>query len=79
VKAEKWKSHFQVHTVSKLSGTAPFSVIFRVSDRSGQPKVFDMLIEGISLLKTEAVEMAALLEKRRGDLKQLIRDLPKLG
>ena len=79
LRAEPWKSHFQVHTKAQLAGTAPFNVIFRVSDRSGADKFFDMLIEGISLLKTEAVEMSALLEKRRGDLKRLIRDLPKLG
>ena len=78
-RAEPWKSHFQVHTKAQLAGTAPFNVIFRVSARSGQSKFCDMLIEGISLLKSEAVEMAALLERRKGNLSRLIKDLSKLG
>ena len=78
-RAEPWKSHFQVYTKAQLAGTAPFDVIFRVSDRSGASKFFDMIIEGISLLKTEAVEMRALLDQRRGNLDQLIKDLPKIG
>lgn len=79
IRAEPWKSHFQVHTVTTMAGIAPFSVIYRVSDRSGRDKFFDMLIEGISMLKSEAVEMAALLEKRRGDVGRLTADLQRLG
>lgn len=73
------KSFFEVRCTAVLKGEAPFDVTFLVSDRSGQDKFFDMLIEGISLLKTERTEIGALLDKRRGNLDQLIKDLPGLA
>lgn len=73
------KSFFEVRCTAILKGEAPFDVTFLVSDRSGKDKFFDMLIEGISLLKTERTEIGALLDKRRGDLDRLIKDLPGLA
>lgn len=78
-RAEPWKSHFQVHTTTKLRGTAPFNVIYRVSDRSGQDKFFDMLIEGISLLKTEAVEIRAIYDANGRSVTALTNALKALG
>lgn len=78
-RAEPWKSHFQVFSTVNLRGQSPFSVVFRVSDRSGRDLFFDMLIEGISLLKTESVEVGALLEARRGNVGRLTADLQRLG
>ncbi len=78
-RAEKWKSHYQVHTTVKMRGRAPFSVIFRVSDRSGREKIFDMIIEGISLLKSEAVEVRALLDRNGGSIDKLTQALGKMG
>ncbi|MEL7117704.1 MAG: ABC transporter substrate-binding protein [Pseudomonadota bacterium] len=78
-RAEPWKSHFQVLSTVNLRGKAPFTVVFRVSDRSGRDLFFDMLIEGISLLKTEAVEIGALLEQRRGNVARLTTDLQRIG
>jgi phospholipid transport system substrate-binding protein len=50
-------------------------VTFLVSDRSGSVKFFDLLIEGISLLKTERTEIGAMLDARRGNIDQLTADL----
>ena len=36
---------------------------------------FDIIIEGISLLKTERTEIGAMLDKRRGNIDQLTQDL----
>ncbi len=77
--ASEVKSFYEVKALAKLRGQAPFEVSFLVSDKSGKDLFFDLLIEGISLLKTERTEIGAMLDKRRGDLDQLIRDLPKAG
>ena len=66
---------FEVRSTVSLRGQSPFSVSFMVSDRSGSNKFFDIVIEGISLLKTERVEIGSMLERRRGNIDQLIQDL----
>ena len=73
------KSFFEVSAVADLRGQAPFSVTFLVSDRSGQDKFFDLLIEGISLLRTERTEIGAMLDRRGGDVDALIADLQRAG
>lgn len=77
--ARKVKNFQEVRAVAKLPGQSPFAVSFMVSDRSGSDKFFDLLIEGISLLKSERAEIGAMLDKRRGDIDALIGDLQKAG
>ncbi len=76
---KKTKSFFEVSTTAILAGEAPFAVTFMVSDVSGKGLFFDMLIEGISLLKSEKSEIGAMLDKRHGNLDALIEDLRKAG
>lgn len=78
-RAKKVKSFFQVDCKATLKGEAPFDVTFMVSDRSGKGLFFDMLIEGISMLKVEKAEIGSMLDKRRGNLGQMINDLKKAG
>jgi phospholipid transport system substrate-binding protein len=73
------KNYYEVASVVNLRGQPPFSVLFRVSDRSGRDLFFDIVIEGISLGKTERTEIGAMLDKRRGDLDKLIADLAHVG
>jgi phospholipid transport system substrate-binding protein len=73
------QSFIEVQTTAELRGQAPFAVTFLVSDRSGQPKFFDLLIEGISLLRTERTEIGAMLDRRRRDIDLLIQDLRQAG
>lgn len=73
------RDYFEVISVSRLRGQSPFEVVFRVSDKSGSDKFFDIVIEGISLLKTERTEIGAMLDQRRGDLDTLIQDLKRAG
>jgi len=73
------KSFFEVQATAELRGQAPFAVTFLVSDRSGQDKFFDLLIEGISLLKTERTEIGAMLDRRRGNIDALVQDLRAAG
>ena len=77
--ARQVKSFQEVQAVANLQGQSPFAVSFMVSDRSGSDKFFDLLIEGISLLKSERAEIGAMLDKRRGDIDALIGDLQKAG
>lgn len=70
---------FEVASSVNLRGSSPFDVSFRVSDRSGKDLFFDIIIEGISLLSSERVEIGALLDRRGGDIGRLTRDLKKLG
>lgn len=77
--ARQVKNFQEVRAVAKLPGQPPFAVSFMVSDRSGSDKFFDLLIEGISLLKSERAEIGAMLDRRRGDISALIGDLQKAG
>ncbi|MBT8460847.1 MAG: ABC transporter substrate-binding protein [Boseongicola sp.] len=77
--ARQIKSFQEVQAVAKLRGQSPFNVTFMVSDRSGSERFFDLLIEGISLLKSERAEIGAMLDKRGGNIDSLIRDLKSAG
>ena len=73
------KNFQEVQAVALLRGQPPFAISFMVSDRSGSDKFFDLLIEGISLLKSERSEIGAMLDKRRGDIDALVSDLQRAG
>ena len=77
--SRKVKSFQEVRAVAKLRGQSPFQVSFMVSDRSGKDKFFDLLIEGISLLKAERSEVGAVLDKVGGDVNKLIAQLNNMG
>ena len=77
--AREVKSFQEVQAVAKLPGKAPFAVSFMVSDKSGRDKFFDLLIEGISLLKSERAEIGAMLDKRGGNIDAMIADLKQAG
>ncbi len=77
--ARKVKSFQEVKAVAKLRGQQPFAVSFMVSDRSGRDKFFDLLIEGISLLKAERAEIGAMLDKRGGSIERLTSHLKTAG
>lgn len=74
--AKPVKSFYEVSAVSHLAGQAPFDIGFVVADRNG--RFIDMSIAGISLIKAERAEIGAMLDRRRGNLNQLIADLPTM-
>jgi phospholipid transport system substrate-binding protein len=73
------KSWHEVRSMAYLRGEAPFEVNFLVSDRSGEDKFFDMIIEGISLRLSERTEIGAMLDRRNGDINALIEDIKRAG
>lgn len=74
--AKAVKSFYEVKTLTTFPGQAPFEVIFVVADKSG--RFIDMRIEGISLIKSERSEIGTMLDRRGGDLNQLIADLKSI-
>ena len=70
------KSFYEVKSLAFLQGSQPFNVDWVVADASG--KFIDLKIEGISLVKTERAEIGAMLDKRGGNLDQLIQDIVKI-
>ncbi len=75
----KIKTGFAVRNTALLRGEAPFEVTFLVSDKSGRGKFYNMFIEGVNLLLTERTEIGAMLDRRKGNIDQLIADLKKAG
>ncbi len=73
------KNHVEVKTVAHLKGQAPFDVTFFVSDKTGKVLFYNMFIEGISLLLTERTEIGSMLDRRKGNLDTLIKDLKSAG
>ena len=70
---------FEVSTTAFLQGENPFEVTFVVSDRTGEDRFVNMLIEGVNMLATERVEVTALLDRNRGNISGLIEDLRRAG
>lgn len=77
--AKNVKSFVEVKSTAYLKGQAPFEIKFLVSDKSGKVLFFNMFIEGINMLLTERTEIGAMLDKRKGNLNQLIKDLKTAG
>ena len=50
-----------------------------LSDRSGSPKFFDLVVEGVSLLKTERAEIGAMLDASGGSIDRLIQRLEAIA
>ena len=74
--ANPWKSNFfQVHAAATLPDQDGINVIFVVSNRGDQLRIFDIVIEGVSILKTEALEIRGLLDRSSGDLDRLTANL----
>ena len=73
--AKPLKSYFEVVSVAYLPGEAPFDLRWHVSDKSGKDLFFNLIIEGINMLASERAEIGALLDKRKGNIDQLIEDL----
>ena len=76
--AKPLKSYFEVVSVAHLQGEAPFDVRWHVSGKSGKDLFFNIIIEGVNMLASERAEIGALLDKRKGNLDQLIEDLKSL-
>ncbi len=66
-----------VNSTVKVPGQAPVAIDWQVIDRGGQPKLFDIYIEGVSMLITGRTEVASMLEANGGDIDRLIAALKR--
>lgn len=73
------KSFIAVTTVAYLKGRSPMEMEWHVSDKSGQGRYFNIIIEGVNMLASERAEIAAMLARRKGDVALLTADLQKAG
>ena len=65
----------EVTTTAIFQNEAPFRVDFWVSEATGRPRFFNIVIEGVNMLLSERTEVQAMLDQRGGDLERLIADL----
>jgi len=79
VSAKKVKSGILVKSVVKFKGSAPFTVEWQVFERNGKQQMFDMYIEGISMIKSEREEVGSMLDKSGGKIDKLITRLNASG
>jgi len=77
--ARQLQNHWEVVSSMTMRGEAPFEVRWHVSDRSGQHRFFNLIIEGVNLLAAERQEIGAMLERRGGNIDRLIQDLQSAG
>lgn len=68
----------EVTTTAIFQNQAPFRVDFWVSEATGRPLFFNIVIEGVNMLLSERTEIQAMLDQRGGDLDRLIADLSRM-
>jgi len=73
------KSYYEVVSTTRLRGQAPFEVVWQVGDKSGRNLFFNLIIEGVNMLSAERAEIGAMLDRRRGDIAALAKDLRLAG
>ncbi|MEM7724631.1 MAG: ABC transporter substrate-binding protein [Pseudomonadota bacterium] len=73
------RNFYEVITRADIPGERPFELRFLVSNRSGQTRFFNLIIEGVNLMITERTEIGALLDRSGGDLDRMIATLRQTG
>ena len=74
-RSRKVKSGVLVESTMTLEGSSPFAVDWQVSDKSGRNRIFNLYIEGVSLLASERQEIRTMLDQAGGDIDRLTEDL----
>lgn len=73
------RSFFEVVSTVNMRNEAPFELRWLVSDGSGRPLFFNLIIEGVNLMISERTEIGAMLESRGGNIDALTQHLRTLG
>jgi phospholipid transport system substrate-binding protein len=68
-----------VKSTVRIPGRQPIQVEWQVSDAGGSTRLFNLIIEGVSMLSTERSEIASILESKGGSVDALIDDLARRG
>ena len=75
VRTRDRKRWIEVDTITRLRGSSPFEVVFKVSSRTGKNLFFDIVIEGISLGKTERTEIQSMYDRSGRNVDGMIQQL----
>lgn len=73
------RSFVEVLSRVDMRGQAPFEMSWLVSDGSGQPRFFNLIVEGVNLMISERSEIGALLDRRGGNISAMTADLRQAG
>ncbi len=79
ISAKSVKRGVLVKSNVKLKGKSPFAVEWQVFDRGNNPQMFDIYIEGISMIKSEREEIGTLFDRSGGKMDKFIERLNKAG
>ncbi|MEJ6395753.1 ABC transporter substrate-binding protein [Gymnodinialimonas sp. 2305UL16-5] len=79
VDARPVRSFYEVISTVTLRGQSPFELRWLVSDGSGRPLFFNLIIEGVNLMISERTEIGAMLEARGGSIDALTQHLRSLS
>lgn len=60
---------------SRLSGSQPVSIDWRVRHKNGEYRVVDIMVEGVSMSLTQRSEFSAIIQRGGGDVQVLIDKL----
>lgn len=77
--AKAVKSFFEVVSVAKLKGQAPFEVRWQVLEKGGHRQFFNLIIEGVNMLAAERTEIGAMLDQAKGSIPGLTQALQSAG
>ena len=73
------KAGVLVETTVRRPGQDDIGVDWQVSDRSGAPRVVNLVIEGVSMLANERAEVGAMLDAQGASIDGLIGQLRSMG
>jgi len=73
------KSYVEVRSNALVKGQQTYKVFWRVSDRSGSPKIQNMIIGGINVLTNERNAIRSMLGRAKGDVDKLTARLIELS
>jgi phospholipid transport system substrate-binding protein len=71
------KGQLVLTQIDRPAPSEPINVEWLVSDRSGQIKIEDLLVEGVSLAITQRDEFASMIAARQNNYDQFIADLQR--
>lgn len=78
-KSKKVSGGFLVDSKIKLKGSAPFKAQWFVIDARGKSLMYNMFIEGVSILSDVRTQIGSMLDKRGGDINKLTAHLRTAG
>ncbi|GLQ35685.1 hypothetical protein GCM10007939_19680 [Amylibacter marinus] len=78
-KSRKTSGGFLVDSKIKLKGKSPFKAQWHVIDARGKTLMFNLFLEGVSVLSDTRVQIGSMLDKRGGNIDKLIAHLRTAG